>query len=351
MGVDLAAFTVLAALAAPPPAVLISAPDEEAMHPAVSNDGGEAAWDVLTGSGARQVRRYNLLRGRAVAPPRGTDSALGLRWTRNARKPIVNVLTDEGRWALQMGGEEPASPSAASDLHAAVSPDRSLVAFVSGRSGKGDIYVTDANRTNQSPRRLSSSALPDVAPVWSPDSASLSFVRLTERGRQLIVLTGVQGDGSAAERVAADEREGALWPSWRPDGQELAFYGRDWSVGTALYRVNPQGGGASKILSDVVPQAGGPAWLPDGDGFALIVVRGDELVAVDSLGTPTRLETGTFGHGEVRGAVIKGERTLIFTALGLAGDEGADVRHRKVYRWVWPVAASAGEDSGLPPFQ
>jgi len=151
------------------------------------------------------------------------------------------------------------------------------------------------------------------------------------------VMSGVNG-GKLQERVAVDERDGPLTLSWRPDGKQLAFFGRDWSVGTALYTLNPDMGGASKVLGDVSQQPGGPAWLPDGKGgHNLLVVRNDALVVIDKLGEQTVLNPGAFGIGEVAAGVIGRRTTVVFTALGLTADENADPRYRKVYKWVVPT--------------
>ncbi len=332
----IATLTALLLTAPPTTPRVISAPTEDACHLQIDPAAGEASWEVVRRNG-RQIRRYNIAKNRAISPPKFGTPIRGISWTRSPRTPMVNVLTDSGRWAIQIGGKEPAAPSAASDIHGAISPDRKTVAFVSGRSGQGDIYLTPANKSNQSPRRLSSGALPDVRPTWSPAGKHLAFLRLSERGRQLIVLSGVSG-GAVQERVAADERDAALFLSWRPDSKQIAFYGRDWSVGTALYTVDPSMGGASKVIGDVTVQWGGPAWIPESDGsYSLLVVRNGTLVVIDKLGEQKVLDTGAFGIDEVAAAPVgRQKRTVVFTALGLEDDENADPRYRKVYKWVFP---------------
>lgn len=337
--------------AAPPEAVLLSNPTEEAAAPAVSPDGDEAAWEVVVPDG-RELRRYSLKKKRFLTPPTSEAPLRSFGWTGNAKKPLVAAYDNDDRWSVRIGGKEPASPSAASDLHPTVSADGKWVAFVSGRSGAGDVYVTSATKTNQSPRRLSSSPLPELRPRWSPDSSQLAFIRMTERGRQLVVLSGVNGTAAAQERVAADEREGVLGISWRPDGKQLAFYGRDWSVGTAVYTVDPGLGGGSKVLSDVAPQPDGPAWVPDGKGgWLMVVVQKDQLVGIDAMGTQNVFETGTFGHGTVAGGSLTGRGVLVFTALGRVGDNKNDARYRKVYSWTVPMGAKSKDDGGMPDFR
>ena len=338
-------------LSAPPPQ-LLSDPAEEASTPHVEAS-GLVSWDAMTEHG-QAVRHVQLGKKiKTLRPPQGEAPMRGLGWTKGGNKPLVHVL-HEGRWSLQVGGKEPASPSAASDLMAAVSPDRQWVAFVSGRSGKGDLYVTRADQTNQPPKRVATSALPDLAPAWSPDGDSMAFLRVTEQGRVLVILSGLKGGAELQERIAADERAGVLSHSFSPDGEQLAFIGRDWNIGTALYTVNPKMGGANKVLADVMPTDVGPGWIKTGDSYSMIVLRKDRVVAVDESGEQKVLETGTFGHGAVAAATVAGQRTLILTAMGVRGDEDADLRKRKVYRWIWeetgPAASPQPEPaSSLPP--
>ena len=338
-------------LSASPPQ-LLSDPTEEASTPNVEAS-GLVSWDAMTpqGQAVRHLRLGKKIKN--LRAPKGDAPMRGLGWIKDGKKPLVHVL-HEGRWSLQVGGEEPASPSAASDLMGAMSPDRQWVAFVSGRSGKGDLYVTRADKTNQPPKRVATSALPDLAPVWSPNGDSLAFLRITEKGRVLVILSGLKGGAELQERIAADERAGVLSHSFSPDGEQLAFIGRDWNVGTALYTVNPKMGGANKVLVDVMPTDIGPAWVKSGDSYSMIVVRKDRVVAVDASGGQKVLETGTFGHGAVVAATVAGQRTLILTAMGVSGDEDADLRKRKVYRWIWektsPAASPQREPaSTLPP--
>jgi hypothetical protein len=339
----ISALTVLSTTAPPPAQQISQAPEEDASNIRVDAQTGEAAWEAVVRDG-RNIRRYDVGRGRAVKPAKSKTPVRSPDWTKSQKAPLVNALTEGGRWALQVKGQEPASPSAASDLHGTVSPDRKSIAFISGRSGQGDVYVTAANQSNQSPKRLSSTPLPEALPTWSPDGKHLAYVRLTDRGRQLIILSGADGSQSPQERVAADEREGTLFVAWRPDGKQLGFFGRDWSVGSAFYTVNPELGGATKVLGDVEPQWNGPSWLPDGrGGWVTILVRHGELLAIDSLGEQTVLQTGAFGVSEVAAAVIKGRRTLVFSALGLTSDEKLTPRYRKVYTWVWPTEAASAQ--------
>lgn len=331
------ALTVLALGAPPPPAVAqpLDDGDGEAFALVLNAARGEVAWEVVTADRV-SVRRRVLYKSRVIRIG-GRALVRGFQWTR-AGKPMLNALDEAtGRWSIEIGGKEPASPSAASDLHGAVSPDGKQVAFVSGRSGKGDIYLAKTNASNRAPTRLVGSPLPELTPVWSPDGKRLAFLRVTDRGRQGVIIP-VAGGAAGGERVVAEERDGPIALSWRPDGKQVAFFGRDWSVGTALYTASADIGPSSKVLGDVRPHPQGPAWLPDGrGGWLLVAIRKDDsIVTLDAIGEATVLKTGTFGHGEVTAGLIKGRRTLVFTALGLTGDEKGPFDNHRVWSWTLP---------------
>ncbi|MFT5432034.1 MAG: dipeptidyl aminopeptidase/acylaminoacyl peptidase [Myxococcota bacterium] len=323
---------VTSAMMASAPAELISHKNESVSNLRIDAKAGQAAWDAVD-DGRRVVRLANLAKGKMLRPPKseGPQRSAGTI----GKKSLVNAHDGE-RWAIEVKGKEPAAPSAASDVHARVSPDGTLLAFVSGRSGKGDLYVTPAKKTNQPPRRVADNAWPDLYPAWSPDSAQLAVVQTTPRGRKLSIFKGISGGGTIDKITVTDERIGPMSPSWRPDGKEIAFYARNWSSATMLYVATPGIGAPSQRISNVVPQASGPQWLQQGDKFYLIAVRYDGVViAVDQMGSVTVLETGTFGNREVAVGIIAGKPTLLVTALGLSGAEGGNGL-RKVYRWSVP---------------
>ena len=52
------------------------------------------------------------------------------------------------------------------------SPDGSKIAFVSDRDGNDEIYVMNADGSNQT--RLTNNTVTDISPVWSPEDSSIS---------------------------------------------------------------------------------------------------------------------------------------------------------------------------------
>ena len=82
----------------------------------------------------------------------------------------------------------------------------------------------------------------------------------SDRARSsLVVVSNI--DTAPTETVLADERMSPISFSWRPDGQELAFYRRDYSAGASLNVVSLNGGQINRRLVNVKAQPRGPAWL------------------------------------------------------------------------------------------
>ncbi len=326
----LAGIAVAAPPPAPPPgsARLLSAPGEEVLHPRLDPTTGIVTYEVVE-EGRRAVRQVAL--GNGGPRPVGTETMRDVVPARLGR-PVGNRLGPDGRWSVTVAGQEPCSASAASDMHPALSPDGRLVAFASGRSGRGDIIVADAVKHSQSGRRASQDPSPEASPVFAPDGKKLAFLRFGPKGRSIVMATGFDGKGSASERVVADERDGALSVSFRPDGKTLAYYGRDWTVGTSLFVTDVDGSAGRRLFSDVKAQRAGPAWLAQPGGAVVVAVRqDDQIVLIADDGSDTLVTTESVGNTEVTAGTVRGQRWIVFTALGLEKDESKDLRRLKLY--------------------
>jgi len=329
--------TLALALMAPP--TQLTDGSVEVFNPQLHSKRSEVSWESLQ-RGNRTVQKKHLKTLKTTAVESGNKPVRNLH-TQGGRT-VINVLTESGRWALFIGKRETVSPSAASDVHGALSPNGKKLALISGRTGNGDLYLANARKHRQSPRRLTHTTETEVHPIWSPDGSTIAVIRGHVHGRKLITLSGVDSkEGPIVERVVAEITDNPLSASFSPTGKYIGFYGREWGVGTALYVAQPTGG-VRKLLDNIVPQQSGPAWVrqsPKGDGWMIVVTDNDELVAVHpTMGVKT-LPVDTFGHGEIAAATIKGMPLIVFTALGRKGKR-QKIRNRKLFRWIWPRSAS-----------
>jgi Tol biopolymer transport system component len=172
--------------------------------------------------------------GRQVAYSRGGNDVNLVRVFADARPPA--------EWA----------PSTRIESDGVWSPDGSMVAFSSDRSGSAEIWVASAAGTNA--RRLTHLNGRCGSPAWSPDGKWLAFDTSGAGGVQIGI---VPAEGGAV-RVLTDGPK-ALLPSWSRDGKWIYFCssrsgkGQVWRMpasGGAAVQVTRQGGFESHESSD-----------------------------------------------------------------------------------------------------
>jgi Tol biopolymer transport system component len=136
------------------------------------------------------------------------------------------------------------------------SPDGTLLAYASDRSGNFEIYVRrgetgqDVNVTNERGQ--------DIQPAFSPDGNSIAFVSTRASRTGLIKIGGALarnartygGDlwvapalGGAARRLASDANS----PVWRPDGKGI-LYVSGAENRRSILEVSPAGGAPRSVL-------------------------------------------------------------------------------------------------------
>src|SRR3954449_3786175 len=122
-----------------------------------------------------------------------------------------------------------------------ISPDGTEIAFVSG----GDIWTVPASGGEA--RLLISNAANDSRPMYSPDRKQLAFVSTRTGGGDIYVLTFATGD---VRRVTFDDGLDQL-DGWSRDGAFLYFFSSAHDLSGSMndiYRV-PAGGGTPMAVS------------------------------------------------------------------------------------------------------
>ncbi len=112
-------------------------------------------------------------------------------------------------------------------------------------------------------------------PAWSPDHEKIAFSRTHyEHSGSSASPEAVSGiyvmnaDGSGERKLASSN---AAYPTWSPDGKEIAFSReRDDGSGSSLYVMDADGSGEPTMLTSETPGARdtNPAWSPDGTKIA-----------------------------------------------------------------------------------
>jgi Tol biopolymer transport system component len=191
----------------------------------------------------------------------------------NAKRAALAVLAA----ALMITSVAAAVPAAVADFEQseepAWSPDGRKIAFVSDRAGNAEIYVMNADGSEQ--RRLTRNAAPDFGPAWSPDGRKIAFQSLRNAGpracSQAHVSAGcnwelyvMNADGSGQRRLTRDPGldRGA---TWSPDGRELLFGRAPWEQGAlrrspGFWIMNADGSDQRRLVTADRTAA----WSPDG---------------------------------------------------------------------------------------
>ena len=154
------------------------------------------------------------------------------------------------------------------------------IAFSSTRDGNLEIYVMDADGTNQI--RLTNHPERDYQPSWSPDGARIAFSSNRNGGNSQIYV--MDSNGKNVRRLTAGISDGQ--PVWSPDGQKIAFAGiGDEEIGrenrkAKIYIITPDGTHLQKLAGDIPSSDIEPAWSPDSQRIAFASYRGDRSAEI-----------------------------------------------------------------------
>lgn len=171
--------------------------------------------------------------------------------------PVVALLSPT------LGAQSPQAPAIPSDpkpyfTEPAIAPDRSEIAFVSG----GDIWTAPPGGGDA--RLLVSHPANESQPVYSPDGRSMAFVSDRTGGGDIYLLTLATGD---LKRITyADGNE--LLDAWSRDGEWLYYSSSAQEIaGNDIYRVRVTGGMPMPVSADRFTNEFAAAPSPDGQAI------------------------------------------------------------------------------------
>lgn len=132
------------------------------------------------------------------------------------------------------------------------SPDCSKIAFQSGRAGKPQIYVMNADGSSK--RRLTFQGSYNTEPSWSPQGDVIAFSARDERNAYDIFTVDLQGN---IERLTQDQGNNAA-PSYSPDGRYIAFESTRGGKGRRIWVMTSDG----EVQHPITEGSGyeSPAW-------------------------------------------------------------------------------------------
>jgi len=208
----------------------------------------------------------------------------GISWSPDGKRFVFMSNGGEGNYDLYLrepdGRIARITTDREKDGQADWSPAADRIAFISGRSGKGDVYTLDlAAKTTT---RLTHGEQPYLYPQWSPDGKRLAFIQGSNENHDIAVLEPGRAP-PAPPRALSTWRYDDLRPVWSPDGKRVAFYTnynaagdpKTWAIAVvAADGTDPtegEGLAARVVATDVVPDVErGPAWLPDNRRIAYV---------------------------------------------------------------------------------
>lgn len=298
----------------------------------------------LPGPGSRPVSEHL-----SWGPPKRGQPRYALAATRvAASRGAAHVNFD--LYFAEPGRRRYLTDHPATDAQPAVSPDGDFIAFASGRSGQGDVYLYHFFAEAEPYVAVSFEAAgSELYPAWDPAGERLAYtgqlgaeyrIFVVDQVRTLAAEPDPERRKTAARRLTRDLTPGwkgaCLAPSFSPDGQRVAFYSRDGASGRAdLYVVGTEGGAARLLLRGGLPETrGGPRWSPRGDGLFTVREDADRLnplvwVPLAEAAAPSELDTGTQLNADPF-AVAQGDAVrLYFTAQG--GGDAGEKRWRRIY--------------------
>ncbi len=190
-------------------------------------------------------------------------------------------------WLMTATGGSPVrlTDSPAHDYSPVWSPDRKRIAFVSDRTRHLELFVMDADGSNQMNLTKRDPAN-DSSPAWSPDGGQIAFASSRSRDWDIWVM---RADGSSPvnrTNAAGDDTQ----PAWSRDGTRIAFMSnRDGA--NDIYVMNADGSGQRRLTFDGADNMA-PSWSPDDRRIGFTSRRGgtyDVMLMDADGGRPTNL--------------------------------------------------------------
>lgn len=173
---------------------------------------------------------------------------------------------------------------AALDIYPAWSPDGTRIAFSSNRDGNFDLYTMAADGSDVQQVTFtygieyeggSVDYFTAFYPTWSPDGTQLAFsgYRVNPFTFEVYVTAIGQTEETYTERMVTDptDFQSSSQPDWSPVGDQL-LYTQGFAYANDVWRIGVDGTEATN-LTDFFSQDFNGAWSPDGTRIAFISGR------------------------------------------------------------------------------
>ncbi len=203
----------------------------------------------------------------------------GITWSPDENRLVFMSNGGSGNYDLyllpSLGQKIPVrlTDDEARDSHPHWSPVADRLVFVSGRTGKADVYIMDLDSRKLT--RLTNGQKTFLYPQWSPDGRKILMIYGSNENHDIYIIEDVNRPAETLKALTRWNHDD-LRPVWSPDGKKIAFYSnynrknnpKVWSIVViAADGSDPvEGDGlAQKVVAEnVMPDSErGPAWMPD----------------------------------------------------------------------------------------
>jgi Tol biopolymer transport system component len=142
-------------------------------------------------------------------------------WSRDGKKIAftkgltIHVMDADGGKVRQLTNQEKCS-----DRLPAWSPDGKKIAFCREFGNNWQVYVMDADGSNQ--KNLTETRGKDADPAWSPDGKKIAFASNRSGGGYRVYVMDADG-ANVKDLSGSDNPQGYTYPAWSHDGKKIYF--------------------------------------------------------------------------------------------------------------------------------
>jgi Tol biopolymer transport system component len=178
-----------------------------------------------------------------------------------------------GLFTIDPDGTDGREVGAAGGYLATWSPDGLRLAYLhTGNSGRNDLFVINADGTNQ--KRLTDTPEEEGIPAWSPHGDTIAVSIPTDGDAEIFLIDTESGE--IVSQLTNNEGIDDYMPAWSPDGSQIVYVAGNEVDGSDEIHIMTADGTTSTQITDNAVEDYYPAWAPNGDTIVFVSARAGE---------------------------------------------------------------------------